>query len=226
VERFGNGKPTAGNHYHPHASIWWDKKGHTAEEYSAQRGMYDAAIAWLDDELGRLFEALDSRGLSQNTLIIVTSDHGEEFGEHGALGHGGEVYMDLIRVPLVFVFPGRVPAGVRVAPPVTQADLPTTILDLIGETGHRIPGQTLASTWRTDPVVPPSPILSQENSGNSKGGILLGGWHYMRRQDGLEELYHLATDPTETTDLAQDPDFAERLARMREALDNAMTKRR
>ena len=75
---------------------------------------YDANLARVDDWLGRLLQELDRRDLTANTLIIVTADHGEEFNEHDQWGHGGSLYMPALHVPLIAVWPGHLPEGVRV----------------------------------------------------------------------------------------------------------------
>ncbi len=99
--RFATRRPEVPLRYNPHSVMWVDETNHTPEEFAAERDMYDGALAWLDSELGRLFEALDSRGLLDNTLVVVASDHGESFGAHGRLGHGKDVYEELVHVPLV-----------------------------------------------------------------------------------------------------------------------------
>jgi len=76
--------------------------------------LYDAEILQLDVALGELFDELESRGLLAKSLVILTSDHGEEFFEHGSLLHGRSVYQELVRVPLIMVGPGA-PMGRRVA---------------------------------------------------------------------------------------------------------------
>jgi arylsulfatase A-like enzyme len=221
--RFVKRRPAAGVQYHPHTVIWWDNYGHPAAELDAQRDMYDGAIAWLDSELGRLFDGLETRGLLENSVVIITADHGEAFGEHGRLGHGADVYEELIHVPLIVAFGSRVPAGMRVAEAVTLADLPVTILDLVGIDDHDMPGQSLAMAWdAVDPGVPSSPILAHENTGAAMRSLLLDGWHYIRATGGKEELFDTATDPVELRDLSTDAAFAGRLARMRAAMDSAL----
>src|SRR5690606_1317626 len=92
---------------------------------------YDGSIAYLDDAIGRLREALEARGLLDNTVIVAVSDHGESFGEHGWYLHGHSLYREQLHVPLIIRWPERVPAGVRVARPVSIDDLPAVIQDLV-----------------------------------------------------------------------------------------------
>jgi len=100
-----------------------------AEMFSRYRG----EIRILDGELGRFFDSLQKRGLWDNSLIIIVSDHGEEFLEHLRWGHGQSVYQELIQVPLLFKFP----KGVDILPqvvesPVNTIDITPTILDFLG----------------------------------------------------------------------------------------------
>jgi arylsulfatase A-like enzyme len=92
---------------------------------------YDREIRFVDDKLRELVGTLEAQGLAESTLLVVLSDHGEEFGEHGLFQHGGAVYEETLRVPLVLVGPG-VPAGVRIDAPVSLIDVLPTLLDLAG----------------------------------------------------------------------------------------------
>jgi hypothetical protein len=74
---------------------------------------------------------LQHRGLAENTLIVITSDHGESLGQHHLLHHGHALYRELIHVPLIFWYPGRLPKGIRVTSSVTNAAMPQTILDIL-----------------------------------------------------------------------------------------------
>jgi len=95
--------------------------------------LYDGEIAYADGQIGRLLEVLKELGIDQNTLIIVTSDHGEEFFEHGGLKHCYTLYREQLDIPLVLCWPDKLPAGVVVDGPLIQGiDLVPTILDLVG----------------------------------------------------------------------------------------------
>ena len=123
-----------------------------ASEIKAELDMYDASIAYLDSELSRLFGELRSRGLLESTLIIVTSDHGEQFGEHGLFLHGNSLYEPLLRVPLIVRYPPGIPGGRRVATRTSLRDIPATILDVTGiEVAPQFPGSSLARYWAATP---------------------------------------------------------------------------
>jgi arylsulfatase A-like enzyme len=131
----------------------------TPAELRDEMDAYDGGIAYEDDQLGRLLRELDRRGLLRNTLVVVTSDHGEAFGVHGLLDHGNALYFPLIHVPLVLAWPGHVPAGVRVARPVSTKDIGATILGLLGRPAE-LPGESLEALWKPgdDPNGWPLPI--------------------------------------------------------------------
>ncbi|MEJ7638331.1 MAG: sulfatase [Singulisphaera sp.] len=109
---------------------------------------YDNCIASLDDQIGRLFAELEGRGQLANTLVILTSDHGENFNEHQLYGHGKSLYRPELHVPLMVLMPGRVPPGRVVREPVSLRDLPATVASLLGPTSvSRFPGSSWARYW-------------------------------------------------------------------------------
>jgi arylsulfatase A-like enzyme len=188
---------------------------------------YDNAIAYLDHQLGRLLDTLDARGELANTVVIVTSDHGEEFYEHGVWDHGNSLSGPSVRVPLLVVAPGRAPAGNRVATAVSNRDVPATVMDLLGLTDS-FPGRSLGVHWRekpeaigADPVfsgvrqVPRQPISYPVTRGNM-GSVVLDSLRYVRHfGDHREELFDPRTDPLERRDLIADPRLRERLPALR-----------
>ena len=93
--------------------------------------MYDGEIAWVDSQLGRLFGQLRELDIAENALIIVTSDHGEEFLEHGLWGHGHSLYQELLDVPLIISGPG-IPSGVTDSALAAQYDILPTITGYLG----------------------------------------------------------------------------------------------
>lgn len=108
---------------------------------------YDAAIAWMDHVIGTTLEALSARGLLDRTIVVITGDHGEQFGEHGLDDHANSLYLPLLQVPLIIRYPAGVPAGRHVDTAVSLRDVPETLLDL-ASIGRHLPGRSLAATWR------------------------------------------------------------------------------
>ncbi|MFT5050960.1 MAG: arylsulfatase A-like enzyme [Chlamydiales bacterium] len=93
--------------------------------------LYEGELAWIDQELGRVFERLDELGLAQDTLVIVTADHGDEFFEHGGLGHRKTLFEEVLQVPLIVRYPGHLEPGTRVAQPVSILSIVPTVLDAL-----------------------------------------------------------------------------------------------
>ncbi len=197
-------------------------------------------MAYLDEQLGELFDELQRRGVLDRTLVIVTSDHGEGLGEHGLFDHGESLYRPEVRVPLLIVLPaGQRMTGV-VRKPVSLRDLPATILDLVGlSEGSPFPGRSLAGLWRhpppegdpvdTDGVISelPKPNPFNPNRGRSPGrrgpliSVAEGDLVYIRNQgDGTEELYNEKEDPDEVHDLSRFEAMRPVLERLRRRLDS------
>ena len=191
----------------------------SAAEVEAERNSYDAGIAYIDHEIGRLLEELERRRLLENTLIIVTADHGEQHGEHGLFDHANSLYSQLIHVPLIVVFPGRVPERRRIAAAVSLRELPASVLDLLGlPAASAFPGQPLSQWWRGDPgaptgAAPETEVLAEVKRARrsdkpipiAKGdmqAVVMGAHHYIRNGDGREEIYDLRVDAAEEHDLA------------------------
>ncbi|MDX2122243.1 MAG: sulfatase [Gemmatimonadota bacterium] len=173
---------------------------------------YDQAIAYLDYEIGRLLDSLDARGLLANTVVIITSDHGEAFGEHGIYGHGSTLYMPMLHVPLLLAGPGGWPAGKRVEEWVSLQALAPTVMELAApEVRQPFPGPSLTRFWRGDSIGAAPLLAGSRYAANnpawyptSKGtlhGLIAEGRLLVREADGRRELFDLASDPLQYTDL-------------------------
>ncbi len=220
----------------------------TPRDIALVHDAYDDCLAYLDEQIGRLFDVLERDGTLARTLVIVTADHGEHLGEHGLHGHGKSLYSPEVHVPLIVVG-SRIglPAGRRVATPVSLRDIPATIINEIGVgLSARIPfpGLSLADYWRpaadgeAGPARPAGPILAQvairtqrapqrrKNLAPAQLGpmasVLWGGKVYIRDALGGEELYDLADDPDETHNLAASPGARPSLSECRLTLDRLM----
>ncbi len=101
-------------------------------------------VTLVDDEVGRILDALDREGLTENTLVVFTSDHGEMLGDHQLMLKGPMMYDQAVRVPLILRWPDTLPAGTRCPELVQWIDLAATILTATGTPGlHRGQGQDL-----------------------------------------------------------------------------------
>jgi arylsulfatase A-like enzyme len=104
--------------------------------------LYEGEVAWVDSQVGKVLAALDRLDLARKTLVIVVSDHGEEFFEHGNLGHRHNLHEESVRVPMVLRLPGVLPAGAAIRGPVSLTDIVPTVLDLVGVSHKAPPGGT------------------------------------------------------------------------------------
>ena len=202
------------------------------DEIQRSLDAYEGSIAFMDAQLGRLFDELKRQGVLDNTIVIVTSDHGEQFGEHGLFDHANSLYRAVLHVPLVISYPGRVPAGLTVETPVSLVDLASTVLDLTGTASGApapLPGRTLASHWDGAPPAAGTPVFAEVSQGIntaawlpvSRGrmtSVVMNGWHYIRNGDGTEELYDFAHDPAEAENRATDTSVAGALEAARAAV--------
>ncbi len=186
---------------------------------------YDAAIGYLDAEITHLLDTLAARGVLDNTIVIITSDHGEEFNEHGLIHHGNSLYRPSIAIPLLVRWPGRVPADSHVTTPVSLRDVAATILDLAGVGDAPLPGRSLRRYWEGD-TLPADTLLAElqyapqqpEWYPASKGDMvsaIQNGYRYIRTGDGTESLYDFEHDAEERANLATAPERAAPLERFR-----------
>lgn len=208
------------------------------------RQAYEDSIRSMDRRIGELLSILQRGGWLDNTVVVITADHGEHFGERGVFLHGTSLYPPLLHVPLVISAPGRVPTDVRIAEPVTQRDLAATIAELTGFSEEsRFPGRTLSCSWdESHPSAerPASPILSMVLPNSRQLDQLAGfpvgagqmwsliqdGRQYIRRGDGVEELYRFPDDTSASDDLAQRPDFNDAVQMYRTLLDRYLSRQR
>lgn len=202
---------------------------------------YESSIRYLDHELGQFIAQLKRRGVLDNTLVILTADHGEQFGDHGTqyLGHERSLYASVLRVPLVMIYPPRVPAGVRRAEPVSIRDIPITVLDVLGldgEDNQPFPGISLlryATGTATEAEIAeprfahmrpsqffPEEFLEWARTKSHIFSLVSGRLQYIVNASGHEELYDFLGDPWEKVDLMRDSSKSASLARFRATLDS------
>ncbi len=148
-----------------------------------------------------------------NTLVVFVSDHGESLTEHQIVGHGVELYEEILRVPMILSLPGVIPEGRRVKSAVELVDLPRTLLDLLGiEAPDTMQGRSLVPLIAGAHDVVPRPTYAQAHFANrySYDAVILGRWKLIRRnpvnEDGFAafELYDLQTDAGERDDRFDD----------------------
>jgi arylsulfatase A-like enzyme len=194
--------------------------------YLAQ--LYDAGVAYTDHQVGALLDALQRSGKLQRTIVILISDHGEEFQDHGELLHE-QVYEELVRIPLLVSMPemrgasgptcrprpkapGPPRAG-RVADVVQLVDVFTTITDCLGiDPPERVQGTSFLPPLSGGPGSREWAYF--ESPQGQQRGILRGHWKLVEFRDRPPKLFDLARDPRERIDMsAEHPERVGELAR-------------
>ena len=189
-------------------------------EYAA---IYYGMVKYIDDQVGRILQTLDALELTDKTLVIFTSDHGDMVGAHGCIGKSIRgFYDDLVRIPLLMRLPGKIKPGTVINQPVSQVDLMPTILDF---TGQPVPQSIHGHSLR--------PLLDGKD-------VAWRDYAYCQRAEGaymirterfkychavnnrMEALYDLHNDPYEDHNLADDPAHAQTVQLMRQRLLEVM----
>ena len=177
--------------------------------------LYDRGVVAADRAVGRLLEKMERLGLLDETLVVLLSDHGEEFFDHGGrdrgfdrwydagVYHGNTLYDELLRVPLIMRLPGKIKPGLRVDAQVRTIDVMPTVLGLLG---LETPGPLEGTDLSRDAFAVPTGLPAFSESvlfKPEKKSLRVDGWKLIVHPDsGREELYDLRADPGEQTDLA------------------------
>jgi arylsulfatase A-like enzyme len=206
---------------------------------STYRDNYDAAIHWVDRNVGLLLDALEQRDIFRRTIVVVSSDHGEGFAEHDIEGHARTLYTEVTHVPLLMAMPFRFAESVVVEPMVRNIDVWPTLLDLLGlpplpdADGRSLVPEIAAALGSGEPSEPP-PALSYldqkwgkpEEPADPLVGIRLGGRSLILEPEAEEDVivgaFEIDSDPFELENLAGEdgelPAWASELeARVRES---------
>ena len=177
---------------------------------------YDGEVAYTDKHIGRLLDGLEARGMLENTLVVLAGDHGEGLGDHGEKSHGYYVYDTTLHVPLIYSMPGRIPEGETFKGLARLIDVAPTILDIMGIAWDKYGFQGV-SDYPFDKGAHRDTFSYLECAAPYIGygwcalrGVQNGSWKYISAP--REELYDLASDPGEETNvLDQRPDVADSL---------------
>jgi len=161
------------------------------------RAYYFACISFVDQQVGRILDALERNGQLENTLILFATDHGEHLGDYGCWGKRS-MHDSCARIPLLACLPGRFPAGTRCDKPVSLLDVTATILEAAGTRidGHPLDGVSLVHRLNQ----PPSPVFGQYETGEQAiYYAVTDKWKYAySAADGREFLFDRVGDPEET----------------------------
>jgi len=182
------------------------------------RGIYNEEVRWTDEHVGELLSAIEELGIEDETLIILTSDHGEEFQSRGRwIGHCTSMYEEVLRVPLIIFDPRAKEPGRMLQEPISLVDLAPTVLDLLGLEieGMKFQGQSFAprifgrpskgegSLYFETDFVPVHEVNKEKES--HRRAVIRDNYKMIRDLDtGSVELYDLAADPAERNDLSRE----------------------
>jgi arylsulfatase A-like enzyme len=200
---------------------------------------YDGEIGYVDEHVARLVEEVEAQRRAQPLLVIITSDHGESFGDHGFYLHANSLYLNEIHVPLIVRWPGKVPGGGRVDAPVSNAAIPATLMELIGRGEQSVfPGLSLVRLWKQEaPASDRDDILAEiarqpfapeklpAYHGWTKS-IVTPEWHYMEHEKFGSQLFNWRADRGELHDLSKRPDLQGMIKRFRLHLKRGGTNER
>jgi arylsulfatase A-like enzyme len=186
------------------------------EELQAMIAAYDGSLAYLDAQIGLLFGRLRDLGLFNNTLVVITSDHGEAFGEHGQWGHGSSLYREQVQVPLIVRYPPSVPSATRVSCAVDLQALPATVTHLLGAelADSPFPGTSLHTHWAAGDQHTSCAAFSElysygqtfDGRYRARKALTTSNWRLVVNKTGQLELYRAHEDTAEAQDLAPSPE--------------------
>jgi arylsulfatase A-like enzyme len=199
------------------------------EHRSWLTGQYDGEIAFMDEQIGRIFDWLRARGLYEHTMVLVTGDHGENFGEHNLLDHNFRLYEPEVAVPMIVKLPHERHRGERRTAGVQHPDLMPTILTELGlEVPAGVQGSSMLGTIPdrdlfVESYVNPEHAKIAPRFNRMQWALYRGAWKYLEYSDGARELFQLGDDPGELHDLADHrpevvDDLAARLSRRRQEI--------
>ncbi len=204
----------------------------TSEQLQGEIDAYDGSVLFIDDQIEILLNGLRESGQLDNTIVMITSDHGESFGEHGLLQHSNSLYIEQIRVPLIIWWPGKIPANNRVNLPVSISALPATILSLVNGDSGTFPGPAL-DTLAQGQAAPgdfPDPISELEqftgaadqnpSTHGELKSVISSDLQYIIHETFGEELYDWRRDPQEMVNLAGESDQQSIMDEFRQYLEN------
>ena len=211
-----------------------------SQDFDILERLYEGALRYVDDRIGKIFSHLREEEEMDNTMIIIMGDHGENIGDHGLMGHHYSVHQTLLHIPLIIKYPNSDGQGVVVNERVSSIDVPATIAQVLHNSGIPINdfmsqqmGEPLTQTAeRSDPIIVeylnhmPSigqlkekcnnPGFDVEKYDRQLWAIFDNNQKVIVDSNGYIELYNVASDPNERNDLADD--FPERASSLRNSL--------
>ncbi len=178
--------------------------------------LYDGEIRWTDMHIGKIMDALQDLGKLDETLVVITSDHGEEFFEHGSESHGKTLYEEVVRVPLIVRLPGTVPEGKVVQSQVRNIDILPTMCELFGlRKSDEAMGKSLAPLMKGDDADPLTSYSLLVRNDIFIMALRTNQWKFIRdRGEERYECYDLEKDPMEKSPLPAEKPMCKRAMKM------------
>ncbi len=183
-----------------------------ARDRAHLEALYDAEITYHDRHFASVIEALERRGLADDTIVVFTADHGEEFYDHGSVGHGHSVWEELIHVPLIVRWPGLTDGAMQIDETVGLVDVMPTLLEALGlDVPDEVSGRSIAPLLAGRSEDAPRCAVTGFMDGWRT--IVVGRYKLVQRTASRWQLYDLAADPAEQHDLAAERPIAVRYLR-------------
>ncbi len=216
----------------PHVAHIRHRDLHNDRHFNGPRAGYEAELAFVDQHIRVLLEALKARPfLWRDTIVVITGDHGDEFREHGGVSHATKCYIESLHVPLIVRIPGIEPK--RIDTPVGLIDIIPTILEMVGATDDtdRLSGQSLLmpalrpeGVWQNRPLF--CSVASQKAAQGDffRRAVRQNGFALLQEvHDGRFELYDMTRDPREQRNLIDAPEHASRVEALKALLRQSYT---
>ena len=182
---------------------------------------YLACISYVDYELGRVLDALESSAYANNTIIVLWSDHGYRLGEKGTFAKHA-LWETATKAPLMFAAPS-LPKGKKIDAPVEMLSMYPTLLELAGLPAYeRNEGKSLVSMMKNDVALNEARAITTFGMNNHT--VKVNGYRYIRYEDGTEEFYDHSTDPNEWTNQASISEYKEKIQELKEFLPKVNVK--
>ncbi len=174
------------------------------------RAVYHGEVTYHDEFMGKFLQEIETLGALEDTLIVVTNDHGEELQDHGKFGHGHSLFDELLRAPLLMHYPGLFPAGNHMAEAVENVDVTPTILDALGlDPMAAADGLSLLPLVQGKAVQRPYYAVSEFLDG--RRAVHVGKWKLMRSSSTFINVFDMEKDPGELNDLSKEALIARRM---------------
>jgi len=183
---------------------------------------YYAQVTMMDELFGRVMDKLRQLGVEDNTLVIFTSDHGDMQAAHGSMGKGIRAYYEeIVRVPLIVRYPGKIPAGRVLDMHADSVDIMPTVLDYVGRpVPSSVQGRSLRPFLEGTKEPDDRPGFCERHAAGKHASRMIrtADWKYNLFGDGRRELFNLAKDPYEIDDLAGKSEYKDQKDRLEQQL--------